>query len=512
MGRKSTNPVLQKRHTSSHIRIARAERRERARAERRMKVEELRAKDEARFDPARTKRADFSLPFETDDELLFFTAVAFGVEFPAKSCCPEHTPPAKAFCDAYFARAPITIWKGSRGFSGKTFMLSTLAAVVAATLRCDVVLLGGSGQQSQRALEASTRIWNYPNAPRHVLAGDVGMTVIRLIYGNSITALTASQKSVRGGHSPRLRLDEVDEVDIKILDAALGQTMANERAAAQTVLSSTHQYPDGTMTAMLKRAAERNWPVYEWCYRETWESSGGWLPVSEVGRKQNEVTQAMWLAEYELQEPSPEGRAIDGEALKRMFDPALGVYDGKDGEYVEIEPPAKGGVYAHGADWARSKDFTVIVTLRRDCAPMRLVAFERMNRLPWPLMVAKLDQRIERFGGKTRHDGTGLGDVVDGYLEADRRNCEAVILVGRARLDLFTKYIAAIERSEILAPMITYCEREHRYATNDDIYGSGHVPDAFVAGALAYEAATCVPEKKGRAGFGWHPRIIGATG
>ena len=40
--------------------------------------------------------------------------------------------------------------------------------------------------------------------------------------------LTASQKSVRGPHPPSLLLDEIDEMDLEIFDAALGQPMPQE--------------------------------------------------------------------------------------------------------------------------------------------------------------------------------------------------------------------------------------------------------------------------------------------
>ena len=88
-------------------------------------------------------------------------------------------------------------------------------------------------------------------------------------WGNTITALTASQTSIRGAHPARLRLDEADEMRLPILEAAQGQTMDQGAVRAQTVIASTHQHPDGTMTTVLQRAAEQGWPVYQWCWQET---------------------------------------------------------------------------------------------------------------------------------------------------------------------------------------------------------------------------------------------------
>jgi phage FluMu gp28-like protein len=102
------------------------------------------------------------------------------------------------------------------------------------------------------------------------------------------------------------------------------------------------------------------------------------------------------------------------------------------------------------------------------------------------MMIAKFDARVKKYGGKACHDATGLGDVVGDYQNA---NAEGVILSGQTRSDVFTKYIAALEDGAIESAAIKYCEGEHRYCTNEDLSGSGHPPDSFVAGAMAYRAS-----------------------
>jgi hypothetical protein len=349
-----------------------------------------------------------------------------------------------------------------------------------------VRVLGGSGEQSENVHRYCREFWQYRSAPRQLLASDPIKRATRLVWGNSIEALMASQRSVRGPHPQRLRLDEIDTMDMAIFDAAMGQPMQGDSGIpAQTVASSTHQYADGTMTKVLGRAAEMNWPVYEWCYKESSEPHG-WLLNSEIERKRGEVTAVMWNVEYDLQEPSPESRAISTEHVRRMFDKGLGNWEGRPGEYLELEPPQENARYSTGADWARKVDWTVITTIRTDCRPMRIVAFERCQRLPWPVMVRKLDDRMRRYRGRGMHDGTGLGDVVEGYLTT---GVTPFIMVGRARSDLLSEYISAIERDEILSPHIRFMEAEHRLASVDDVYGSGHLPDSIAAGALAYRAS-----------------------
>ena len=63
-------------------------------------------------------------------------------------------------------------------------------------------------------------------------------------------------------------------------------------------------------------------------------------------------------------------------------------------------------------------------------------------------------------------------------------------MVGRARADMLSNYIASVERGEIESPFIRFMESEHRLASVDDVYGSGHLPDSISAMALAYNAAT----------------------
>jgi len=446
-----------------------------------------------------TKAIDwaFDLPLQSDEELRLFVRKAWGVQIPDVQVCPNHTTPWRAFADAYFARDSVSVWKASRGLGGKSYLLALLGLTEAATLKANVNILGGSGEQSENVHNYCQAFWGYESAPSGLLVSDPARRHTQLAWGNAIKALTASQRSVRGPHPQRLRLDEIDEMDLAIFDAAMGQTMEGDTGiAAQTVASSTHQYADGTMTEVIKRAEEKGWPVYEWCYKETMQ---GWLTEAEVERKRGEVTAAMWQVEYDLQEPSPEDRAIQPDAVEAMFRIGLGEFDGNNGEYIEAEAPVWNGEYVTGADWAKSQDWTIIFTIRHDVTPARVVAFERLGRRPWPAMIARFDWQVRRFPGRAAHDKTGLGTVVDDLLEDDALG---VIMAGRARSDMLTNYIAAIEGGHLISPKIQFMYHEHRFASVNDVYGSGHLPDTIAAGAVAWLAI-------GRPGLemGYDPRL-----
>jgi len=744
-----------------------------------------------------TTGTEFRIPLTTENQLRAFVHYAFGVSIPDVQVCPHHTTPWRAFADAYFAKASVSVWKASRGFGGKSYLLALLGLTEAITLKADVNILGGSGEQSENVhTYMRDEFWTHPHAPRHLLASDPAKRATKLVWGNTIKALMASQKSVRGPHPQRLRLDEIDEMDLSIFDAAMGQTMEGDTGIpAQTVASSTHHYADGTMTEVLRRANEKGWPTYEWCIsgncgimgidriipmreirkgdrvyaykdgklikttvtdawcsgkrrtiiihtsrgsvhctpehriltKDGWTQAGhlttgdvvcsvwnpqgdarrlvqdvslqqqvcrlwqadcktrdsmpvmccqmqqqsastqanrenhlsdmwrpqavtiqdlpdvlpennvskeraksgrdgvsarayrtirqqsqaiqqrrasrrrtintarptlsltgtirsicsgfrsgrlrysnrgewallaqqacparprsakeeiggaggvnvtdimerpapsvdftavqsiecgaftlvydlsveqgnsfvangivvhncfketatGWLTQTEIQRKRAEVTTVIWDVEYDLQEPSPESRAIQPDKVTATFDRSLGEYEGSVGERIIVEEPQEGAKYSTGADWAKEQDFTVIITFRTDVRPIRLVAFERTQRLPWPVMVGKYDARLERYGAKGAHDNTGLGDVIADFLQHQATTTD-VNMVGRARQDLLSNYIAAIEADDVRAPFIRFMEAEHRLASVDHVYGSKHLPDSIAAGALAW--------------------------
>jgi len=434
---------------------------------------------------------EFKLPITDEQTLKDFVRLSFGVTIPDVQVCPGHSTPWKAFADAYFGRFPVIVWWASRGFGGKSFLLSLLSLVEALTLKADVNILGGSGEQSARVHEHIRSLWSSSSSPTDYLNGEPIQRETRLVWGNSIRALLASQRSVRGPHPQRLRMDEIDEMDLGILDAAMGQPMAKVRDGktieTQVVLSSTYQNPDGTMAEILDRANNKGWPVYQWCYHETMAKPTGWLTDSMVNRKKQDVTKAMWDIEYELQEPASETLAIWPEAVDAMFDRNLGVFAGAPGQRLEFETPERLGVYVSGADWAKKEDWTVMMVIRVDCQPYRIVAYQKTGRRPWPVMASAFDRLNLRFNVMCpAHDSTGVGDVVNDYLEIES---EPIVMVGKQRTSMLTRAISMVEDGQLTSPMIESFYKALRRASVSEVYTpSGHLPDELSALACAVSA------------------------
>ena len=723
---------------------------------------------------------------QDDDELWYFIQAIFGLKVPRTRVCPDHATPFEALADAYFARSPVTVWKASRGYGGKSYTLALLAALEALNLGAETNVLGGSGAQSLNVHNHTKEMWEHGNSPKSMLARESTKFDTWLVNGGHIRTLMASQNSVRGPHPQRLRLDEIDEMDMDVLEAAQGQPMRKKKDGeiieTQTVMSSTHQYPDSTMSAILERARVQGWPIYQWCigqynrvhtsrglvpikdvttddkiltrdgwrqvqhvtlmgykpvlkidlpngrsltctsdhriavpggfveasdlyasttvssstragveiraakgmstktvslgtpsivptvfagldsykvigidarssstgvvnfntsanitfvdsirkamsklfspfvrtstnlpvsrrvsgklpdpagvitlddslfdvvgihgdsgglpvqsvgaafaslgspvfdfasaftvshvasvsdgqydyvydigvegthefvaegvvvhncYKETSNPVDGWLTQSEVDRKRLEIPAHMWETEYDLQEPNFEGRAIDSAMVMLSFPEGMGIYSGE--EPVRAQMPGE-GKYITGVDWAKSKDYTIAATYKvTSFNPVKYecVAWQKMSRMTWPVMVGKVIEQWREYGGALVHDATGLGAVVDDLIKERVTPREAkmvkpvVMKGGEWRAALFSEYVAAIERQDIVSPRIDFAYREHLYVSNDDLYKSGgHPPDTIVAGAIAWKARpkmrvqVALPQGIGKESvFGWH--------
>ena len=473
-----------------------------------------------------TGNEDLIIP-TNNDELWEFINRYLNIQIPRIQICETHCAPFDAVADAFFARDPISVWKASRGFGGKSFNLAALS-LTEALLMMKVNLLGGSGEQSERVLnyiygqEVDNVMLEAPDAPTYLVRGGLEKGTLKkktdFTHSGYLRALMASSRSVRGPHPERLRLDEIDEMDLSIFDSAMGQTMSLREFEAQTVASSTWHNANGTMTEILKRADDKGWPVYEWCYLENLESNGGWLPDKEVEAKRNTVTTVMFNVEYDLQEPNPESRAIDSEAVAAMFNKELGEFKGHQNEKCEIEGPVKGTVYIMGTDFAKRQDWTINLVYKeledywdvKDLIEsgedtqeplLRLVNFSRTGRAKWPVLVGRMELKYRRYGEQNDiyscHDETGIGDVIADYMSEDVSS-EGIWMAGRIRYSLLTDYISAVEHGYIECPDIEWMRKEHEHASDDDVFGTGtstHLPDTIAAAALAWYIFKNKPRK-----------------
>lgn len=450
-------------------------------------------------------------PPETRDELHRLVTAMFGVTIPRHKVCADHCAPFDAFADAYFGVHHATgtpmfmsVWHASRGLAGKSFMMSILGLTLSYVRGYDLSLLGGSLAQSTNVHEYMRNAMNYKNLPLDLVIDETSSR-IRLANRGQVKPLTASQKTVRGPHPSGLLLDEIDEMDWLIYQAALGQPMKQDNWLGQklpeiVVASSTWQHPDGTMAKVLDEAEQKGTPVYKWCHLDTANAIDGWLDNDSIERKKASVTKATWEAEYELGEPSIGNRAYDSTKVRQsfalVFDPAQ-MYVHKirtDYEEYWFEKPEGDGQYVIAADWAKENDWTVIGVGRIDTgpAPMRLVAYVRVHRRPYPVMIGYFNRLQRAYNADGTHDMLGIGNVINDFLDEDVSGAK---LVGDAKSVTLTEHVVAVEARKWDYPAIPSLFRAVLLCRTGDLYKKGgpenfHTPDGVIMAALLHRQAS----------------------
>ena len=444
-----------------------------------------------------------------DDELHALIKAFWGIDLPRVSVCEGHVSPFEAVSHAFFAKDPgFAVWYASRG-SGKSLALAVLGLTKSIVLDVNTTILGGSMTQSQNVAMHMRELLEWRNAPLYALRGgtiEKGVTATQITLGTGkwIRPIPASQTTVRGPHPPMQLLDEVDEMDEKIFNASLGQAMKQKNTHGTVideyiVASSTWQNPIGTFTNLIDKARKDGLPIFTWCWRELLQPHG-WMSEEFIMRKKRAVSAEMWRTEYDLNEPSGTSRAFDLTSIEKYFIeypvPILEEHarDESDDEW-KWEHYVPAGEYVVGADWAKEKDKTVIVVVRTDEYPRKIVYLRRMNRMPYPIMLKAFDAARAMYGDAVgRHDGTGVGNAVHDFLGHEGGEASKEIMVGRKRSQMFTNYITDFENGGYRLPRnVEMFYRGHRGATVADVFAphkwDSHTPDDLVAMAIAHKAA-----------------------
>jgi hypothetical protein len=430
---------------------------------------------------------------KTDDELYELVKAMWGHTIPRHKVCSDHDAPFDAFAEAYFRRMPSILIHGSRGLSGKSRLMSILGLTVASVLGSDVNIVGGSLNQSINIHNTMRSAWESEHAPKYLIKEETA-TRIRLTNKSIIMPLTASQKSVRGPHPPSLLLDEIDEMELAIFDASLGQPMPQENwkgdiIRPMTVMTSTWQYPDKTFAEVQQRFMDRDDKIFRWCYKDTSNPIDGWLDQETIDQKRAEIPAEMWRVEYDLGEPSIGNRAIDTAAVEAMFslpEDTIRQKLTKEWQEYRFEDPKQDREYVIGADWAQSQDWTVITIADVTFMPAKVVHWTRMRRHPYPVMIGQFNKLMKEYNAEGIHDATGLGAVVADYVD---RRARGFMMTGMQRDNMLSEYVSAIENHKWLAPRIPVFYKSHLYASVEMLYARGkeyHLPDEICSMALCW--------------------------
>ena len=197
-----------------------------------------------------------------------------GVRIPVRGVCAGHTALFDLFARQVLDRPSLALWHGPRG-SGKSF-LSAIDTHLASRFnpRHGTRILGGSLAQSEQIYQA---LQEAIRDGRGLLGTDAD-TIARLlksevIYhnGSTVSLLAASPTSVRGPHVPSLKLDEVDEIEPDIREAAMGMAMEVRGCRASVLMTSTWHRVAGPMAELMERGRNGAFPVDTFCVFEALE-------------------------------------------------------------------------------------------------------------------------------------------------------------------------------------------------------------------------------------------------
>ena len=129
-------------------------------------------------------------------------------------------------------------------------------------------LLGGSKDQSLLSYQAMKAFRDETDPLNSRLVRDIMMSRAEFIGGSEVSILTASMTAVRGPHPQALKLDEVDEIDEDVYDAALSQPTSKHGYKSVLGMFSTNHNIMGQMDKAIANANERGHAVYKYC---VWE-------------------------------------------------------------------------------------------------------------------------------------------------------------------------------------------------------------------------------------------------
>jgi hypothetical protein len=210
-------------------------------------------------------------PPTNDQELHLCIEALFGYSIPRVAVCPTHSPPYQFISDIFFERYLNVIVLANRT-GGKTLnvaLLNVLESIYKPG--CGIASLAGSKLQAnkqykyaQDALMGNKILWD-----RFVESSLQSIT--RLKNGSFFFILATSPTSVRHEHLPKLRIDEVDEIeDRKIFNAALSIPLSDQQRGIKSnvLMTSTRHKPFGLMKELVDSASTKGKRLVEYCYKE----------------------------------------------------------------------------------------------------------------------------------------------------------------------------------------------------------------------------------------------------
>jgi len=245
---------------------------------------------------------------------------------PAVAVCEGHDAPFD-----YLAHAPLTgggstlVW-ACRG--GSKTMLAAVLTVLESWFHpgLETCILGGSLAQSRYMYEYVRSFLQSAHFADELEKITASRAILK--NGSRIAILPASERTVRGVHVPRLRLDEIDEFRDDVFEAAKFLPQSNEVAPARVEMLSTLHRPYGLMSDLVDAPEEKGLKLFKWCLweiierctdrscsrcplvddcREKAKRARGYYTIDDAIARKRLVSDEAWQSEMLCLRPSREG-------------------------------------------------------------------------------------------------------------------------------------------------------------------------------------------------------------
>jgi hypothetical protein len=192
-----------------------------------------------------SRRASFFGEPTNDDELHALIVERTGKSIPRRAVCPHHDAPFSWIADVYFARTAAALVLAPRG-GAKTFCLGLWL-----WLRCRAVpklkgLVVGAIQQQAEECLGHVKDFVHDDADNDADA-ETYKTKVTFPNRSELRIVSGSESSVRGPRPVLVGLDEIDDMNPRVLQTALLMASDQNGIVSQNVLVSTKQHAHGNM-------------------------------------------------------------------------------------------------------------------------------------------------------------------------------------------------------------------------------------------------------------------------
>jgi hypothetical protein len=310
-------------------------------------------------------------------------------------------PYQRAFLEAYDAPRRIVLKARQIGYS-QVFALEALYAAIHEQ-ETTILLVSRSQDLAVNLLRYCYQAYNSLTAAPELRKSNE--SEMGFENGSRIKSIPANRSTGRGFAATRIYLDEFAYADYaddiyQSVSPAVSQggslTIGSTPNGMGNLFHALYQAGDG----FVRQAVPwHHCPAY---YTEA-ERAAGLAPEQTAwyARERPKYTAQQFAAEFECDFVGSGIVVFAAETLDRAEQGAVGE-----------QAPIAGRRYVTTVDVGRRQDATVINTFDVDVRPYQRVAHERCERIPYPLIQQKIEQRARRYPGTLHVESNGVGDPV----------------------------------------------------------------------------------------------------